>query len=200
MNDLRNYLHGLWLPLVTPFRGGELDENSLRRLVAHYSSGPIDGLILAATSGEGLALSSAELEQLVNLVRPETSAAQRRFEKLEMPGVVLNPLNAVALNEVTDIPRNKVEVDGAARRRAQEALSRPKVVGRLVAVAPLAQTCLGQPAMDVNMESTVRWMLPDQHQCRHVVDARKSLESVGCGGPDAWDMTRREWQKRFRHA
>jgi 4-hydroxy-tetrahydrodipicolinate synthase len=78
MNDLGNYLHGLWLPLVTPFRNGELDETSLRHLVAHYASGPIDGLILAATSGEGLALSTSELERLVNVVREELDA-QRRF-------------------------------------------------------------------------------------------------------------------------
>jgi len=78
MNDLRNYLHGLWLPLVTPFRDGALDETSLRRLVAHYASGPIDGLILAATSGEGLALSASELERLVNVAREELDA-RRRF-------------------------------------------------------------------------------------------------------------------------
>ena len=78
MNDLRNYLHGLWLPLVTPFRNSELDETSLRRLVAHYANGPIDGLILAATSGEGLALSTSELERLVNVVREELDA-RRRF-------------------------------------------------------------------------------------------------------------------------
>jgi 4-hydroxy-tetrahydrodipicolinate synthase len=78
MNDLRNYLHGLWLPLVTPFCDGELDETSLRRLVAHYASGPIDGLILAATSGEGLALSASELERLVGVVREELDA-RRRF-------------------------------------------------------------------------------------------------------------------------
>jgi 4-hydroxy-tetrahydrodipicolinate synthase len=78
MNDLRNHLHGLWLPLVTPLRNGELDETSLRRLVAHYAEGPIDGLILAATSGEGLALSTFELERLVNVVREELDA-RRRF-------------------------------------------------------------------------------------------------------------------------
>src|ERR1700761_800422 len=78
MNDLRNDLHGLWLPLVTPFRDGELDETSLRRLVARYADGPIDGLILAATSGEGLALSTSELERLVNIVREELDA-RRRF-------------------------------------------------------------------------------------------------------------------------
>jgi 4-hydroxy-tetrahydrodipicolinate synthase len=78
VNDLRNYLHGLWLPLVTPFCDGELDETSLRRLVAYYANGPIDGLILAATSGEGLALSTSELERLVNVVREELDA-RRRF-------------------------------------------------------------------------------------------------------------------------
>ena len=30
--DLQSRLQGLWLPLVTPFRDGELDEPSLRRM------------------------------------------------------------------------------------------------------------------------------------------------------------------------
>ena len=78
MSDLRNQLQGLWLPLVTPFRGGVLDEPSLRRLVRHYAEGPVDGLILAATSGEGMSLGTDELERLVALVRAET-AGQRRY-------------------------------------------------------------------------------------------------------------------------
>ncbi|MBR1125996.1 4-hydroxy-tetrahydrodipicolinate synthase [Bradyrhizobium lablabi] len=77
MTDLRNLLRGLWLPLVTPFQNGELDEASLRRLVRHYASGPVDGLILAATSGEGMSLTMAELERLVSLVRAELSNGKR---------------------------------------------------------------------------------------------------------------------------
>ena len=71
MNDLRTRLQGLWLPLVTPFRDGVLDEPSLRRLLRHYTSRPVDGLILGATSGEGLTLSLFELERLVELVNDE---------------------------------------------------------------------------------------------------------------------------------
>ena len=71
MSDLRNQFQGLWLPLVTPFRNGELDVSSLRRLVRHYAHGPVDGLILAATSGEGMSLDTAELERLVDTVRAE---------------------------------------------------------------------------------------------------------------------------------
>ena len=66
MTELRDRLRGLWLPLVTPFRDGVLDEVSLRRLVRHYASGPIDGFILGATSGEGLMLATDELEHLVS--------------------------------------------------------------------------------------------------------------------------------------
>ena len=77
LTDLQSQLQGLWLPLVTPFRDGALDEPQLRRLVRHYAGGPVDGLILAATSGEGMALGIAELERLVMAVRAELSASQR---------------------------------------------------------------------------------------------------------------------------
>jgi 4-hydroxy-tetrahydrodipicolinate synthase len=76
MTDLRSHLHGLWLPLVTPFRNGELDEASLSRLVRHYAELPIDGVILAATSGEGMTLGITELERVVALTR--TAIAENR--------------------------------------------------------------------------------------------------------------------------
>jgi 4-hydroxy-tetrahydrodipicolinate synthase len=77
MSDLREQLRGRWLPLVTPFRGGELDETSLRRLVRHYASLPVDGFILAATSGEGMSLGMSELERLVSITSAEISASRR---------------------------------------------------------------------------------------------------------------------------
>ena len=76
-SDLRAFLQGVWLPLVTPFRDGELDEASLRRLVRHYAEGPVDGLVLAATSGEGLTLGMTELERLVTLTRAEIAESGR---------------------------------------------------------------------------------------------------------------------------
>ncbi len=74
---LKSSLHGLWLPLITPFRDGVVDEISLRRLVRHYAALPVNGLILAATSGEGLTLGMAELETIVALVRAEMVEAKR---------------------------------------------------------------------------------------------------------------------------
>lgn len=77
MSDLREQLRGLWLPLVTPFRDRKLDETSLRRLVRHYAALPVDGMILAATSGEGMSLAQSELERLVAVTRAEISASRR---------------------------------------------------------------------------------------------------------------------------
>ncbi|UWU91704.1 4-hydroxy-tetrahydrodipicolinate synthase [Bradyrhizobium sp. CB1015] len=74
MTGLRDQLHGLWLPLVTPFQDGALDERSLRRLTRHYGAQGIDGFILGATSGEGMTLRAAELERLVAVVREEMAA------------------------------------------------------------------------------------------------------------------------------
>jgi len=72
-------LSGLWLPLVTPFRDGALDEASLSRLVRHYAGQPIDGLILSATTGEGLTLDEEEIERLVTLSVAELAEAGRRM-------------------------------------------------------------------------------------------------------------------------
>lgn len=67
---------GLWLPLVTPFLDGALDDISLRRLVKHYASEPIDGLIVGATTGEGMTLDDKETECLVSIVADELTKSQ----------------------------------------------------------------------------------------------------------------------------
>jgi 4-hydroxy-tetrahydrodipicolinate synthase len=77
MIPTRNTLQGLWLPLVTPFKNGQLDGPSLRRLVTHYAGTPVDGFILGATTGEGLTLDLAELERVAAVTRAEVRASGR---------------------------------------------------------------------------------------------------------------------------
>jgi 4-hydroxy-tetrahydrodipicolinate synthase len=71
--------HGIWLPLITPFRDGALDAPSLRRLLHHYATQPIDGLILGATTGEGLTLDEPELERLVTITAELLATIGRRI-------------------------------------------------------------------------------------------------------------------------
>ena len=66
-------IEGLWLPLVTPFRDGALDERSLRRIARHYLGQPVDGMILAATTGEGLTIDEDETERLTAIVATEAA-------------------------------------------------------------------------------------------------------------------------------
>src|SRR6201746_727471 len=66
---------GVWLPLITPFKDEAIDAASLRRLIGHFADKPVDGLIVGATTGEGLTLDDGEIEQLVML----TATAQRDF-------------------------------------------------------------------------------------------------------------------------
>lgn len=104
MADLQTHMHGLWLPLVTPFRDGRLDEESLRRLTRHYCTQAIDGFILGATSGEGMTLRDAELEHLVAIVRDEMAAARRTVPVgLGLSGVDTSRLNE-RLDETADWP------------------------------------------------------------------------------------------------
>jgi len=85
-SDLRTSLHGLWLPLVTPFRNGALDEASLRPLVRHYAALPVNGLVLAATTGESLTLEPRETERLVTTVRNEVGGTRNLPVSLGLSG------------------------------------------------------------------------------------------------------------------
>ena len=159
MTDLRSQLHGLWLPLVTPFRDGALDETSLRRLVRHYAAGPVDGLILAATSGEGMSLDIAELERLVAMVRAEIMASGRYLPIcLGLSGAVTHKM-CDALDETAAWP-----IDGYLI--ASPYYTRPSQRGllqhftALADHASLADRALQHPLPDIRESTTRRcWSL-----------------------------------------
>jgi 4-hydroxy-tetrahydrodipicolinate synthase len=100
-SGLQAFLRGLWLPLITPFRNRALDEASLRRLVRHYAALPINGLVLAATTGEGLTLTPEETEQLVFAVRDEAGKGKKLPVLLGLSGsntsALLDTLDKTAL-------------------------------------------------------------------------------------------------------
>jgi 4-hydroxy-tetrahydrodipicolinate synthase len=58
----------VYLPLVTPFLDGEVDVESLERLLARYRGSGIAGLVLLGTTGESPVLSVEESERIVECV------------------------------------------------------------------------------------------------------------------------------------
>lgn len=61
-----NSLRGVWLPIITPFRGGEIDYVSYKRLIDHYATKGIKGLIPNGTTGECPTIEDYELEALLD--------------------------------------------------------------------------------------------------------------------------------------
>jgi 4-hydroxy-tetrahydrodipicolinate synthase len=56
---------GVWLPIVTPFHEGAIDRASYARLVDHYVSAGVAGVIPLGTTGESPTIDDAETDALV---------------------------------------------------------------------------------------------------------------------------------------
>jgi 4-hydroxy-tetrahydrodipicolinate synthase len=56
---------GVWLPIITPFKDGEVDYASYERLVDHYVRAGVSGVIPLGTTGENPTIDEAETEALV---------------------------------------------------------------------------------------------------------------------------------------
>jgi 4-hydroxy-tetrahydrodipicolinate synthase len=59
---------GVFVPNVTPFTGGEVDEGSLRRLVDYLVDGGVSGIVPCGTTGESATLSHDEHVRVIQVV------------------------------------------------------------------------------------------------------------------------------------
>jgi 4-hydroxy-tetrahydrodipicolinate synthase len=60
---------GISVAMVTPFRGGQIDEPATERLVDYLVASAVDGIVVGATTGEGATLTTPERRRLYDLVR-----------------------------------------------------------------------------------------------------------------------------------
>ena len=58
-------LSGIWVPLVTPFRGGAVDHAGLRRLAERCVAGGVAGFVACGSTGEPWALDEAEQDAVL---------------------------------------------------------------------------------------------------------------------------------------
>ena len=68
-----NMLEGIHTALITPFRNGEIDEESLRALIERQIEAGIDGLVPCGSTGESATLSHLEHHRVVEIVIEATA-------------------------------------------------------------------------------------------------------------------------------
>ena len=61
-------ISGIWVPLVTPFKNGQLDINALQTLAEHYLTADISGFVVLGTTAEAALLSHGERLSVVHAV------------------------------------------------------------------------------------------------------------------------------------
>lgn len=59
---------GIYTALVTPFKGGAVDEEALRRIVEEQIAAGVDGLVPCGSTGESATLSHEEHERVIKIV------------------------------------------------------------------------------------------------------------------------------------
>lgn len=69
----RSMFRGLWVALVTPFRGGAVDEPALRALTRHVLGGGADGLVPLGTTGESATQDEKERARVLEIVLEEAA-------------------------------------------------------------------------------------------------------------------------------
>lgn len=66
---MQTIFEGIWVPIVTPFHGEDVDHAALGRLARHLANHGVNGLIAGATTGEGALLQAGEQEAIFATLR-----------------------------------------------------------------------------------------------------------------------------------
>ena len=61
---MQTSFEGVWVPIITPFQGDDIDHAALARLAQHFAQQGITGLVAGATTGEGALLKAGEQEAI----------------------------------------------------------------------------------------------------------------------------------------
>lgn len=70
---------GIWLPMVTPLRGGYVDLDAAQALARYYRNAGIAGLVLFGSTGEGNLLSLSEKTDMIEAIASDPHALPMVF-------------------------------------------------------------------------------------------------------------------------
>ncbi|MGK5077993.1 4-hydroxy-tetrahydrodipicolinate synthase [Janthinobacterium sp. HLX7-2] len=65
---ITTHFQGIWVPMVTPFRDGEIDIDAAQQLASELAASGVDGLVVCGTTGEAAMLETHEQTVLLDSV------------------------------------------------------------------------------------------------------------------------------------
>ncbi|MEG2031264.1 MAG: 4-hydroxy-tetrahydrodipicolinate synthase [Janthinobacterium sp.] len=65
---ITTHFQGIWVPMVTPLRDGDIDFDAAQQLACELATSGIDGLVVCGTTGEAAMLSATEQTMLLDSV------------------------------------------------------------------------------------------------------------------------------------
>jgi 4-hydroxy-tetrahydrodipicolinate synthase len=184
----RPSFRGVFTALVTPFRGGQLDEATFVQLVERQIAGGVHGLVPVGTTGETSTLSHAEHRRVVELC--VATAAGR------VPVIAGAGSNSTA--EAIELARHAKEVGANAalvvtpyyNRPSQEGLYRHySAINDAVDLPVLVYNVPSRTSVDISNETLIRLAkLPNIVGVKDATSdlGRASLQRLTCG--EGWVM------------
>src|ERR1700693_215339 len=170
---MRPMFQGSIVALVTPFRGGKVDEPTIRKLVEMHVAKGTDGIVPCGTTGESPTLSHDEHKRVVEIV---IEAARGRLHVLA--GTASN-----ATAEAIDLTAHakKAGATGALvvnpyyNRPTQEGLYRHfRAVAEAVDIPILLYNIAGRTAVNVETDTLVRIV----KDCPNIVGVKEASGSL----------------------
>jgi len=177
---------GSFVAMVTPFKGGKIDEAKVRELVEMHIAGGTDGIIPCGTTGESPTLSHDEHRRLVELV---VETAGRRI-------TVIAGTGSNATSEAVDLTKHaeRAGAHGALvvspyyNKPTQEGLYRHfRAVADSVHIPIVVYNIAGRTAVNIETATMAR-LARDCHNIVGVKEAYGSLDQmaqvIAACGPD----------------
>jgi 4-hydroxy-tetrahydrodipicolinate synthase len=169
-------LRGSIVPLVTPFRGGEVDEATVRALIEWHIASGSHGISVAGTTGEPTSLSVDERERLI-----ETAVRTVRGRVPVVPGTGSNnhdeTLRLTAFAERAGADAVLVLVPYHVRPTQEGLYEHFRAVARSTRLPVLVYNIPGRTAVNMEVETLARL----RRACENVIgvkEANKDFEHV----------------------
>jgi 4-hydroxy-tetrahydrodipicolinate synthase len=160
---------GIYTAIVTPFHGGQLDENALERLIKFQAKGGVNGIVPVGTSGES---PTVNYEEHIRIIALSVKFAGGRLKVLAGTG-------ANATSEAIDLTQaaEKAGADGSLQvapyynRPTQEGLYQHfKAIAKATKLPIMLYSIPGRCGIEIAVDTVKRLA----HDCKNIVGIKEA--------------------------